>query len=208
MSRTFYTKRTELFAEWRPFIVGQATRFSAHSTLVGDLFKPYTEGKVTVTLSGTGEELTATAEKVDRPGVFRVSLTPTKPGKAKVVVDITSSGSTEHFVIENVPVYATTEEAMAKQGPAEDTGMIRFAKETQWDMDFATVPVESKMVVPATAIVHQDGADYVYVQFNPERYELKPVKTSPAANGSVKINSGVTAKDRIVILGAEKLPRK
>lgn len=41
---------TELFVEWRPLVVGQATRFTAHLTRTGDQFRPYGEGKVTLAL--------------------------------------------------------------------------------------------------------------------------------------------------------------
>ena len=208
VNHTFYTNRSEIFAEWRPFIVGQPTRFSVHSTKVGEHFKAYTQGIVVATLSGTGEELTSTAEKPERAGVFRLNFTPTKPGTAKVAFTLTDDGPAEHFVIDNVPVYATTEDALAHQPPAEDTGMIRFSKETQWDMDFATAVVGSKMTVPASAIVTQNGGSYVYVQFNPERFELKPVQVKTNQDGSVKITSGVRSTDRIVVRGAETMPRK
>jgi hypothetical protein len=46
-----YTRTTELFAEWRPLVVGQATHLTAHFTHSGDRFRPYTEGKVTLSLT-------------------------------------------------------------------------------------------------------------------------------------------------------------
>ena len=51
VTRTAYSKNTELFSEWRPLIVGQATRLTAHLTRIGDRFTPYVEGKVTLTLT-------------------------------------------------------------------------------------------------------------------------------------------------------------
>ena len=41
---TIYTRNTELFAEWQPFVVSQPTRLTAHLTHTGDRFRPYTEG--------------------------------------------------------------------------------------------------------------------------------------------------------------------
>jgi hypothetical protein len=44
---TAYSRNTELFAEWRPLIVGEATRLTAHLTrTTGGAFKAYAEGKV------------------------------------------------------------------------------------------------------------------------------------------------------------------
>ena len=44
VNRTVYTRTTELFAEWRPLVVGQATRLTAHLTHTGDRFRPYAPG--------------------------------------------------------------------------------------------------------------------------------------------------------------------
>ena len=40
VTRTMYTNRTELFAEFRPLIAGQATRLTAHLTKLGERFQP------------------------------------------------------------------------------------------------------------------------------------------------------------------------
>jgi len=36
VTHTAYSKNTELFAEWRPLIVGQPTRLTAHLTRIGE----------------------------------------------------------------------------------------------------------------------------------------------------------------------------
>src|SRR5437762_12851018 len=77
VTRTLYTRNTELFAEWRPLAVGEAT---AHLTRIGDRFRPYTEGKVTLTLTVEGATSDAAADGPERPGVFRLNVTPTKVG--------------------------------------------------------------------------------------------------------------------------------
>src|SRR5213593_4780440 len=51
VTRTLYTRNTELFAEWRPFVVGQATRLTAHLTRVGERFRAFEEGKGTLTFT-------------------------------------------------------------------------------------------------------------------------------------------------------------
>src|SRR5262245_17280919 len=54
VTRTLYTRITELFAEWRPFVVGEQTRLTAHLTRTVDRFRPYADGKVTLTLTVEG----------------------------------------------------------------------------------------------------------------------------------------------------------
>ena len=49
VSRTVYTPATELFAEFRPLIVGEQTRLTAHLTRVGERFRPYMEGAIKLT---------------------------------------------------------------------------------------------------------------------------------------------------------------
>src|SRR3954454_7713617 len=86
VTHTAYSKNTELFAEWRPLIVGEATRLTAHLTHTSrDGFKPYAEGKVTLTLTVEAVVANATAEGPERPGVFRLNVTPQKAGTGRIV---------------------------------------------------------------------------------------------------------------------------
>ena len=128
-THTAYSRNTELFAEWRPLIVGEATRLTAHLTrTAGGTFKAYTEGRVTLTLTVETVVAHATAESPERPGVFRLNVTPQKAGAGRVVIDVAAATGNEHFVIEDVPVYPTSQAALAAQKPAE-AGLVSFAKE-------------------------------------------------------------------------------
>src|SRR5204862_1223861 len=99
VTRTLYTRNTELFAEWRPLVVGESTRLTAHLTRIGDRFRPYTEGKVTLTLTVEGATSDAAADGPERPGVFRLNVTPTKVGAGRIVIDVEAAVAREHFVI-------------------------------------------------------------------------------------------------------------
>ena len=217
VTHTAYSKNTELFAEWRPLIVGQATRLTAHLTLTGnrgDRFKPYADGKVTLTLSIETDTANASAGGPERPGVFRLNVTPTRAGNGRIVIDVTATSGAEHFVINNVPVYPTVQAALAAQTTPE-TGLISYAKERSSEEDFATAPVGGvfqgaarTFLVPSTAIVHDGAMAYVYVQRTPERFELREVKTRRTIGDAIEISSGLRDGDRIVVRGADKLPRK
>src|SRR5437867_4366734 len=84
VTRTMYTRHTELFAEWRPLVVGQPTRLTAHLTHTGDRFRAYADGKVMLTLTVGGVAANASADAPERPGVFRLNVTPTKVGSARI----------------------------------------------------------------------------------------------------------------------------
>ena len=85
-----------------------------------------------------------------------------------------------------------------------------------WDEnEYASGPVTKVAVagspvlaVPQTAIVQVDGAPGVYVQRNPEAFDLKAVKTGKSNGAYVEITEGLREGDRIVTRGGEKMPRK
>jgi hypothetical protein len=205
VSQTFYLENTELFAEWRPLVVGQASRFTAHLTkIAGGRFQALADAKVNLTLTVQGTPLEVKTEAPERPGVFRLPITPTKAGTGRIVVEVTTQVPAERFVIEDVPVYANTEAALAKQAPAE-TGLARYPKEQSWEVDFATASVGKSVTVPHSAIVQQQGAPHVYVQRNPEAFELRAVKIGNNTGTSIEITSGLREGERIVVRGADKL---
>jgi len=213
VTHTAYSKNTELFAEWRPLIVGQATRLTAHLTRIGDRFTPYVEGKVTLTLTIETVTVKASADGPERAGVFRLNVTPTKPGAGRMVIDVAATTGPEHFVIDDVPVYADVRAALAKQAPAE-TGLVSYAKEQSWDADFATAPVKvyfpgpaHVITVPSTALVRDGTTLHVYVQRTPERFEFREVTTRRTIGDAVEITRGLGEGDRIVVRGVEKMPR-
>jgi hypothetical protein len=213
VTHTSYSKNTELFAEWRPLIVGEATRLTAHLTQTGDRFKPYSEGKVTLTLTVEGVTGNSTADGPERPGVFRLNVTPTKPGTGRIVIDLAAATGPEHFVIDDVPVYANVQAALAKQAPPE-TGLVSYAKEQSWDADFATAPVKVYfpgaariITVPSTALVRDVTTVRVYVQRTPERFEFREVTTRRTIGDAVEITNGLSDRDRVVVRGADKMPR-
>jgi hypothetical protein len=90
-------------------------------------------------LTIAGITATAAADSPE-PGVFRLNVTPTKVGVGRAVIDVSASTGSEHFVLDDVPVYADVQAALATQPPVE-TGLISYAKERSWGADFATAPV-------------------------------------------------------------------
>jgi len=214
VTHTAYSKNTELFAEWRPLIVGQATRLTAHLTHTVDRFKPYTEGKVTLALTVASAVANAEADGPERPGVFRLNVTPTRVGTGRVVIDVSASTGPEHFVIDDVPVYADVQAALARQAPAE-TGLISYAKERSWEEDFATAPVTVLfggaariITVPSTAVVRSGAMAHVYVQRTPERFEFRAVTTRRTIGNAIEITTGLRDGERIVVRGTETMPRE
>jgi len=84
---------------------------------------------------------------------------------------------------------------------------VHCAKEPSWEADFATAPVERSLMVPASAVV-QDNGPHVFVQRTPEVFELRTVKAGHTMGQSIEITTGVREGERIVVRGADKIPRK
>jgi len=213
VTRTIYTRNTELFAEWQPLVVGQPTRLTAHLTHTGDRFRPFTEGSVTLTLIVEGDTVNAKADAPERPGVFRLNVTPTKSGTGRVVIDVAAMAGRQHFVMDGVPVYSDMRAALANEAPEEE-GLISYAKEQSWEQDFATAPATvyfpgagNILTVPAAALLHDGDKTLIYVQRTPERFELRQVKTRRTFGTAIEVVNGLKEGERIVVLGADKIPR-
>ena len=213
VTHTAYSKNTELFAEWQPLVVGQTTRLTAHLTRLGDRFTAYTEAKVTLTLTIDTVTATVVSDGPERPGVFRLNVNATKAGTGRIVIDVAAGTGPEHFVIDSVPVYANVEAALAKQVAAE-TGLVSYAKERSWEADFATAPVRvyfpgaaQIIIVPSAALVREGTTTHVYVQHTPERFEFREVRVRRTIGDAVEITSGLREGDRVVVRGAEQMPR-
>lgn len=166
LAYTMYTEHTELFVEFKPLVIGEESRFAAHFTRLGDVFLPYTEGTVNLTLTVDGKKTTITATEPEVPGIFRLRLTPEQVGKAKLVFDIAAHGVTDHVEIDGLQVFSSEEEAM--NAPALETpeGEITYLKEQAWKVEFATQQIKRTAfyeVIPTSGKILSAPGDEVIV---------------------------------------------
>ncbi|MEA3274892.1 MAG: efflux RND transporter periplasmic adaptor subunit, partial [Pseudomonadota bacterium] len=165
---TDFDDQTELFVEFPPLIVGESAEFLVHLTRLAD-FKPVTEGEVTVVLAGAGaEEETFGSTEPARPGLFRVRVTPGSAGSRRIRIlleapDLSAAHDLGEFRV--FPDEASADAAFLGEESGDDGGVV-FLKEQQWRSDFATVPVERRLLrgsVPATGILRAtaDGEAHV-----------------------------------------------
>ena len=152
---TLYSQKTELFVEFKPLVTGMESRFAAHFTILGDYFKPITEGTINLTLSGSNGTQTITADKPEVPGIFRLRMTPEKEGIYNLIFYIQTPTYLDTITLDNITVYPDEKSALANQ--AEETGGgndISYLKEQAWKVDFATVPAQVK---PFSEIIKTSG---------------------------------------------------
>lgn len=165
---TLYTDKTELFIEFKPLVVGSESRFAAHFTILGEYFKPITEGIISLSLEGANGTQTITADKPEVPGIFRLRMTPENQGLHKLVFDIRTPTYMDTIVLENITVYPDEKSAIADQ--PEDTGGgndISYLKEQAWKVDFATVQAEvrsfSEIIKTSGQILSAPGDEAVLI---------------------------------------------
>ena len=186
---TLYTENSELFVEFKPLVVGQTSKFSAHFTVIGETFTALTDAKITVSLITNGKGIRNSIDAPASPGIFRLALNPTTPGTGKLVFDIITKTYTDKIVIDNVTIYPDMKTAMSQQPPHSESGDISYLKEQAWKVEFANQPVKKQ---PFNNVIKTSGqlisapGDEVIVTAKASGV----VKFSASALIGSKVNSG------------------
>ncbi|MCL4522433.1 MAG: efflux RND transporter periplasmic adaptor subunit [Acidobacteria bacterium] len=137
---TRWSDKTELFMENPPLVASENARFAVHFTDLRN-FNPLTQGKVTIELrSAAGRSEIFQTEAPSSPGIFGVTVKPSAAGNFSMTVRLDSPTLKDTHELGEVQVYADAR-AAAKAEQSEEGEVIRFLKEQQWTLDFATVAV-------------------------------------------------------------------
>ncbi|MEX0995868.1 MAG: efflux RND transporter periplasmic adaptor subunit [Flavobacteriaceae bacterium] len=142
LNHTIWTDKTELFVEFPALIVGNSSRFAAHFTVL-DKHQPVRKGSVTVSLIKGDKGLRNTVEEPSSPGIFSPTIQPKEAGEYQLVFELKTPEYSDKITINDITVYASTDEAIKALGTAEEDGSISFLKEQAWKIDFQTAPVVS-----------------------------------------------------------------
>ncbi len=151
VGQTAYTAKSELFATVPALIVGQPARLGVHLSHLGDRFTPFADGPVTATLTVDGVAATGNVAKPARAGVFRVEVTPTRTGTSTLAIDIAGRDGSDHFVFQNLTVYADVASALAAQGPDPEADAIKYTKEHSWDKNEYASALVAKVKIEGAA---------------------------------------------------------
>jgi len=154
LAYTFYTSKTELFVEFKPLVVGTESRFAAHFTALGDLFKAIGKGTIKLSLVGENASQSITATEPEVPGIFRLRMTPEKAGNYQLVFDIQTPAYTDQIIIENIKVYPDEKTAIAQQPAASGGNDITYLKEQAWKVEFANAPAQ---IEPFSEVIRTGG---------------------------------------------------
>lgn len=162
VSVTHFTDATELFVEFEPLRAGEESTFAAHFTRLAD-FKPVTEGRASVILRGGGQpEERFDVQGPAAPGIFKPVAKPRAAGKRTLEIVLESGKLRASHDLGEITVFDSTQAALEAQPESEDaSAAIRFLKEQQWQVDFATAPAERsplRATVAATGTIRGSAA--------------------------------------------------
>jgi membrane fusion protein, heavy metal efflux system len=144
LAHTLYTDHLELFVEFKPFVVGQSSKFAAHFTELGEKFTALTDAEITVSLISNGKGIRQSIDSCSSPGIFRLALTPKHKGKGTLIFDVKTRKYTDRITIPNVTIYENENEAILAQVVESAGNDIRYLKEQAWKVEFANTPVQKK----------------------------------------------------------------
>ncbi len=145
IDHTIWTDKTELFVEFPALIVGNPSRFAAHFTIL-DKHQPVREGSVTVSLIKGDKGLRNSVDAPSSPGIFSHVIQPKETGTYQLVFELKTPEYSDKITIDDVTVYANSDDAIKALGTAEEDESISFLKEQAWKIDFQTAPVVSDKI--------------------------------------------------------------
>lgn len=142
LAPTIYADRMELFVEYAVLVAGETSKFGAHLTHL-DGFKPATDGRAEVILTGAGGEQRFEAGVSTNPGIFRLAPKPTTAGEVQVRMVWKGSKGQATFDLGKHTIYPDVASAMKAQVPEAGPG-IPFFKEQQWNVPFGTTQAQKR----------------------------------------------------------------
>lgn len=154
LAYTMYSEKSEIFVEFKPLVVGTASKFAAHFTVLGEKFLPLTDGTVTVSLIVNGKGIKQSATEPAVPGIYRLALTPKTAGTGKLIFDIVTKSFTDQIIIDDVKVFADEKAMLADQSEESANSDITYLKEQAWKVEFANAPVVKQ---PFSNIIKTNG---------------------------------------------------
>jgi cobalt-zinc-cadmium efflux system membrane fusion protein len=72
-------------------------------------------------------------------------------------------------------------------------------------VDLALATSAARVVLPESAIVHDDRGDYVFVRVAPGTFARHPVELGPPAGDVVEVRAGIEPGDEIAVAGTFQL---
>jgi len=198
----------ELFMEHPPLQVGQLVKFAVHLTKLDD-FTPVSEGPVLFQFSKPGgKSKIVTVGRPDSPGIFGPSLTFDEPGEYTLQMEVLSDQLETSLTY---GPFQVTETPPEEAGEAEPEDAVRYLKEQQWKLPFATEVVGKRTINQtlrvSARIIPKAGKEAVVLASVNGRYR-PPDNGIPhlglrVAKGDLLGHMELLLKDQIALVGGQ-----
>ena len=138
---TAWTDKIEFFVDFPALVTAQPSRFAVHITRL-DGYHPLATGSLTVSLNSVegATLMTATSDHPIEPGIFTPTIQPASAGVFQLVFDFKGEDLDEKIIVDDIRVYANSDEAIHDLEAPANSSAITFLKEQAWKIDFATAP--------------------------------------------------------------------
>ena len=154
LSFTVWTKKSELFVEFPPLIIGIESRFAAHFSEM-KYFKAIEDGEVLVRLKKGDQVVTENRTSAPAsPGIFRPTLTAPEAGNYDLEFILTTSLLSDTITISGITIYPNEASAIAANPLVPKRDEIPFLKEQTWKIDFAIEQVKRQAICE---VIHTSG---------------------------------------------------
>jgi cobalt-zinc-cadmium efflux system membrane fusion protein len=202
LSITIFTKKVELFAEFKPFVKDQETAFAAH---LNDLkeFKPFPTGSLQVILKNEKSQYENKVEAPSVPGIYRPVITPAEPGIYTLTFIFKNDQLSETIIVDSIRVFQNASEIPP---PVSDNigDEIIYLKEQAWKTIFATEEVTEKpfhTVISTSARVKSlPGAEMVLSSQTAGQINLFKVVGETVSKGDlIATISGGSLEDNLTV---------
>jgi len=141
---TDYTKQTELFVEFEPFVVNQPSTFLAHFTYM-DTFKAFKAGSVEACLTFKNDTKECfSVSSPAREGIFKAGAIPSQSGMAKLSIKVELNDLVVTHNLGDFKVYKSLDDIPVVE--EDESNDISYLKEQQWQVDYRTEIVKNKVL--------------------------------------------------------------
>ncbi|MDP2877561.1 MAG: hypothetical protein Q8O00_15340, partial [Holophaga sp.] len=142
LAPTLYADGMELFVEYAVLVKGEVSNFGSHLTHLEGA-QAVKDGKAEIILTGAGGEQRFSTEVSTTPGIFRLAITPTKPGEVQAKIVWKGPKGQATFDLGKHTVYPDLGSSMKAPVP-EVSGGISFLKEQQWNVPYAITRAQNR----------------------------------------------------------------
>lgn len=159
---TGWSKKTEVFVEFTNQKANAESQALIHVTRLEE-FRPFPEGMLVLEFQiDDAPVFSVTAEKQERPGIYRAKIPFRQAGLYTLKIQATAKDYTDVIYIENIDVHDANAAAHA-HAEEKSSAKIAFLKEQQWGVDFRTALPEKRNLqaafIASGEIMPAAGAD-------------------------------------------------